>query len=314
MRTRLSNHCLVLWLSGLLIIPAGCSASKTAPLAATTPPAKTAPLAVTTPQPSVREAVHAGWRHLEDGSPERAAQAFRAVLRSDPAAPEARFGLAEVSRRSGKNEEALNRYGELLGNPEYRSRALEGVGLVKLQTGDREGAKAAFEQAIETNRGAWRAWLGMAQLRDLAHDWTRADEAYAAALAASNKPHIVHNNRGISLMARGKPGDAVGEFEAALQIDRKFEAARTNLDLANAALGRTGDGSEEVDPVKRASKLNNAGYVAMIQGDFTGAETLFRQALASHPQFYGSAYQNLNALRSMQHKPIAAEPPPVDVK
>jgi Tfp pilus assembly protein PilF len=69
-----------------------------------------------------------------------------------------------------------------------------------------------------------------------------------------------------------------------------------------------------VDPVKRASKLNNAGYVAMIQGDFTGAETLFRQALASHPQFYGSAYQNLNALRSMRHKPIAAEPPPVDVK
>ncbi|MDX1580540.1 MAG: hypothetical protein R3360_02840, partial [Alphaproteobacteria bacterium] len=103
--------------------------------------------------------------------------------------------------------------------------------------------------------------------------------------------------------ARGRPKAAVPLFEKALAADPTYKKARTNMSLAQSALGsQPGLYSPTNDPKERARQLNNSGYVAMLQGDLEEAEGLFLEALATHPSYYASAEQNLKVLRQLQYK------------
>jgi Tfp pilus assembly protein PilF len=183
-------------------------------------------------------------------------------------------------------------------------RALEGLGRISIVTGDRAGALEKFSAVVAADPAAWRSWLAIAQLRDLAQDWAKADEAYALALAASKEPAIVYNNHGISMMARGEPAAAVGLFRSAVGADPKLVRAATNLDLAQAASGdQVALDASNSDARERARKLNNYGYVAMMQDRPDDARRYFEAAIKEHPSFYALAFNNLKALEGSAEKP-----------
>lgn len=238
----------------------------------------------------------------DSGRLQQAAAAYRTTLVADPANTAARYGLADTLRQLGESEAAKEEYLKVAENDAFRAKALEGIGLVDLAAGEHNAAFETLNSAVEADPKLWRAWLGLAQLSDLGRDWTRSDEAYAKALAATDKPTLVRNNYGISKLARGDAKGAADEFNQALAIDPNFERAKTNLDLANAADGRSiSDLAEaETDPKKRAQLLNNYGYVAMLQGRYDDAETYFNAALKAHPAFYKPAFENLNVLKSLK--------------
>ena len=235
---------------------------------------------------------------------EAAAAMYARVSKAERSQPEVRFPFADALRRSGAYDAALGEYAALMEAEAWRASALEGMGQVYLVDGDHNAAFEAFSASVERDPGAWRAQLGLAQLRDLARDWARADAAYAAAHAASPNNALVLNNEGVSMLARGETTAAIKLFEKAISHEPQLSSARTNLAIARAANGEAingdvGDGNSR----ELAQQLNNAGYVAMLQKRYVAAERLFKAAMKAHPSFYAKAFENLSILESLVNNP-----------
>jgi Flp pilus assembly protein TadD len=114
---------------------------------------------------------------LTRGYHEQAAAAYRATLATHPDDAVAQYGLAEALRRLGKLSESTSGFTTLASIPEYRVRALEGLGRIALAQGDRSAAWEKFAAAVAEDPAAWRSWLAMAQMQDR----HQLDEKIAAA-------------------------------------------------------------------------------------------------------------------------------------
>src|SRR5262249_9741835 len=85
---------------------------------------------------------------------------FRAALKTDPEDNASRYGLAEVLRKTGKADLAKAEYVTLAEKPEWKARALEGLGRLAIAAGDRDEAFEAFNGAVAIDAKAWSSWLG----------------------------------------------------------------------------------------------------------------------------------------------------------
>ncbi|HEV7692024.1 MAG TPA: tetratricopeptide repeat protein [Hyphomonadaceae bacterium] len=237
---------------------------------------------------------------MERGLYDRAVAVYKAQLDSKPDDAGARFGLAEALRKSGKLKDAGAEYTKLLEIPEWKLRALEGIGETRLGSGDNDGAREAFTNVVAEDTKAWKSWLGLAQLHDFAKEWAQADEAYANALASTDRPALIYNNQGLSHLARGEAKWASDHFRLALVTDPSLTRAQTNLEIAEAANGASLEKlkASDRDAKERARKLNNAGYVAMLQDRPEEARAFYQAAIEEHPSFYPLAFQNLQTLES----------------
>lgn len=254
---------------------------------------------------SPADAARTGADALAEGRHGQAKAAFQSLLRARPDDPEAALGLAEAQLGLGEVAEARTlfvRAAQAEGSA--RTMALQGLGLADLRLGDSAGAEAALAAAVAQDPSAWRAWNGLAHLHDAAGRWAEADEAYARALAHSSEPELVHNNWGMSLLARGDHAAAAGRFEDALRARPGFATADTNLRIALAMGGQSDHVLSTTPDPDLPEVLNNLGYIAMVQGDLQRAEAYFHQALEASPRFYGRAFENLQRLAAM--RPTAA--------
>jgi Tfp pilus assembly protein PilF len=242
------------------------------------------------------------------GAYAQAAAAYLNVLQANPDDATARYGLAETLRKGGKLDEAKVEYAKLATTAEWKLRALEGLGLTSLAAGDRASARQSLNEVVAEDAKAWKAWVGIAELHDLERQWDKADEAYAMALVSTTQPAIIYNNQGLSRLARGEPEWAAEHFKQALVTDPTLVRAQTNLEIAEAYAGKSLDkvSASERDSRERARKLNNSGYVAMLQNRPDEARSFFQAALEQHPSFYPQAFQNLQMLDAAKPKTVAA--------
>jgi Tfp pilus assembly protein PilF len=244
---------------------------------------------------------------LARGYYDQAAAVFSKALDLNAGDATARHGLAEAQRLSGKLDKAAENYRQLIELPEWKSRAIEGLARIDFAKGDRAAALEKFSAVVTEDQWAWKSWLAIAQLNDLAGNWTKADEAYAMALAATKEPAAVYNNHGVSLLARGHALAAADLFRKAFAADPKMIQAKTNADLAEARSGKKAN--IEIagnDARERARMLNNYGYVAMLQDRPEDAKRYYEAAIKEHPSFYALAYNNLTAIQSASEKPETA--------
>lgn len=262
---------------------------------------------------------HAGW--FSDDKPNQAAvssqtldqirQAFedrryvdagqlldRALVGSG-ADPQLLYWAAQLNLTRGRYQDALNGFKGLDKDAQVGAAALEGEGLTLAQLGSSEDAVTVLKLAVAKNSAAWRAWNALGSQYDRHHDWASADEAYSRALAASGNAAIVLNNRGFSRLSQHRLDEAASDFVAALEKRPDFAAARNNLRLAIAMKGdyvRSVNGASASD---RASVLNNAGYAAMLRGDYTKAKDLFGQAMKARGEYYAVAAANLEMAQNL---------------
>lgn len=241
-----------------------------------------------------------GISSFEEGKYRTAVNALEAALQVNKDDHASRLKLAESYFKLGKNDLAYKNYQKLSSIPEYRIDALQGIGLIELQRGNLDAAQQALDIVITEDRTRWRAWNGLAQAHDRKGEWDRSAKAYELALLNTDQSAIIYNNIGVSYMAQERFAEAAESFQAAIDHDKTLEAAKTNLKLALVLQDKDEEALSGDDAHDKAKALNNAGYAAMLQGDYVKAERLFLKAIETSPSFYKIPYNNLQALQSLK--------------
>ena len=251
---------------------------------------------------------------LETGRTAQAKQLYGTILARVPDDPEALTGLGEAEVLLGEHGAALEhsrKAAGLAGERTFlRARALHNAGVALLLSDRPEQAEQELEAAVELDPASWRAWNALGRARDARRAWEEARVAYERALALAPDEGAVLNNFGMSKLSAGDTDAAAALFVRALEASPDLAAAETNLRLALALGGRYEEALAGVDAEDMPDALNNAGYAALLRGDYTQARVLFLRAIDASPGFYEPAWSNLRFLRSVEERQSPAPEAP----
>ena len=222
------------------------------------------------------------------------------ALLADMHDPRLQVLAGQLNLARGRYADALAAYQQVAAVPEVKGAALEGQGLALSLLGRSDEALATLKQAVEVTPSAWRAWNALGAEYDARRNWPQAEAAYERAVSESDSAPIALNNRGFSRLLQGRFDAAVSDFVTALGKKPDLMAARTNLRLAMAMRGEYDRAVAGAPQDDEAASLNNAGFAAMMRGDYPAAEDLFERAIGSKGVYYGRAATNLQLARSLE--------------
>lgn len=202
--------------------------------------------------------------------------------------------LADLDDASGHCEHAIPRYAELLRKTPADGALAEALAVSALRCGRIAEAERSISIALSHPGASWRAWNVRGILSDMRMQWDKADAAYAKAASLQPTSAQVANNRGWSLLLRGRWLDARSELERAVTLDPSSRRAKANLELAASSV-------EARLPVRYpnesskdwAARLNDAGVIAVMSGDRQKAIAAFAQAIEARTDWFDRASNNL---------------------
>jgi Flp pilus assembly protein TadD len=207
--------------------------------------------------------------------------------------------IGNLSLVRGRYEEALASFKRVERVASVRAQAMEGEGIALSVLGRSDEALAALKAAVTQNPVAWRAWNVLGSEYDRRHDWSQAEDAYDRAISASTGSAVVFNNRGFSRLSQHRLEDAIGDFVSALQKKPDMVQARNNLRLAIAMKGEYSRALAGAGRSDQAAILNNAGYAAMLRGDYDNAKDLLQRAMKAKGDYYSLAAENLEMTENL---------------
>ena len=213
--------------------------------------------------------------------------------------PRLTYWAGELSLVHGRYQDALSNFTSIKMEKSVRSQALEGEGIALSKLGRNEEALFSLQAAVMEDPVAWRAWNALGSEYDRRHDWANAENAYTHALSNSGNAAIVLNNRGFSRLSQKKPDPAILDFVAALQKKPDLAPARNNLRLAMSMQGEYDRAIKGAAANDQAAVLNNAGFAAMLRGDYAKAKELLTQAMKAKDGYYGLAAANLEMTQAL---------------
>ncbi|MBL8860847.1 MAG: tetratricopeptide repeat protein [Planctomycetes bacterium] len=189
----------------------------------------------------------------EEALPEAAARYERAASLGAPGAGARR---ADVLRRMGRTEQALDALRRAVAADPRNPVARRGLAIALVQAGDLAGARAEFEAAIANDAHDWEAWSGLGNVRLAQGDARGAADAQRHALALA--PGFVngHANLARALEALGELDGAESAFRAALAIDPGSVNALGGLGDLLVARGRWREGLERLRELRRREPTN----------------------------------------------------------
>lgn len=232
---------------------------------------------------------------LNSGDPKSAVAYYQRAVAATPDDVAMRRGLARANLRAGDLRGAAGAMDAVLASGAATPQDQVDRAFIAVKLDDWERASAMAAALPADHDSARRAQLE-ALVADRAREWSAADAAYARALAAAETPAQVLNNWGVSRMARGDAEAAAATFQRALAVDPRLFAAKNNLAIARAMSGSYVLPDGVATDRERAVLKHNMGLVALRRGDAAAARRLFDEALATHPQHYRAAAEQLAAL------------------
>lgn len=251
---------------------------------------------------------------LETRRAAQAKQLYGTILTQAPDDADALRGLGEAEVLLGEYEAALEHSRKAAGlagdRSDIEARARHNAGVALLLTNRPQEAEQELEAAVALDPHSWRAWNALGRARDAGRAWEEARAAYERALALAPEEAAVLNNFGLSKLSAGDPDGAAALFARALEASPDLATAETNLRLALALGGRYEEALAGVDATELPDALNNAGYAALLRGDYPQARSLFLRAIDASPTFYEPAWSNLRFLSSVEARQSATEPAP----
>ena len=261
-------------------------------LFSSTPPAPKQPLASESTLSQIQAA-------FDDQRYVDASKLLNQALLSSGSDPRLTYWAGQLSLARGRYEDALANFTRIKTDPSVQGLALEGEGIALARLGRSDQAMVSLKAAVAANPAAWRAWNALGSEYDRRHDWAQADGAYEHAISASGGAAIVLNNRGFSRLSQKKTDLAIQDFVSALQKKPDLAPARSNLRLAMSMQGEYDRAVKGAAGTDQAATLNNAGYAAMLRGDYAKAKDLFEQAMKKKGGYYAVAAANLETAQNL---------------
>lgn len=251
---------------------------------------------------------------LETNRASRARQLYQTILAENPDDAEAHAGMGEALLFLGQHAAGLDHSLEAValaeGRTDLQARALHAAGLSLLLTGRAGEAEERLDAAVAADQASWRSWNALGRARDARRAWDDAAIAYRRALTLAPDEAAVLNNYGLSRLSAGDHDQAALLFGRALEASPDLAPAETNLRLALALQGRYDQALAGVAAEDRPAALNNAGYAALLRGDYAKSRMLLLQAIELSPSFYQPAWSNLQFLGSVESRRMAGEVAP----
>lgn len=175
----------------------------------------------------------------------------RAVVKS-PFHQRARRLLGELLRSSGRPQDAVEVYQQMLRIQPDDAETHFAIGSLMLET-DPNAALPYLEEAcrLAPSRVFFLTSLGIAYLK--AGRMNEAEATIRRAIALSPDDPGIVNNLGIILVQTGRVGDAIRELDALLERHPEFAPARNNLAIA---LSESGDAVRAEREVRRAIEID----------------------------------------------------------
>jgi Flp pilus assembly protein TadD len=260
------------------------------------------PAAAPAMEPATREATATAVETaLAEGRLVDASSLLGQALAADGREPRLLTLLGETSLARGDAQAALATFAQVPAGDPSSARARQGEGLALSALGRSDAALQALRGAVATDPRLWRAWNGLGREYDRRHDWPAAEDAYAHALDASGRDALALNNRGYSRLLQGRLAEASSDLIAALEKKPDLAAARNNLRLVLALRGdyarASSRGAGGDDP---AALLNNAGFAALLRGDYDASVALLDQASKARSTYYSKAGENRRLALSLK--------------
>jgi Flp pilus assembly protein TadD len=261
-------------------------------------PAPSSPPVAALPQPSVHELLVGAEQAVQADRLDQATVMISRAVATGASGADLDRVLADLAYARGRYAEALARYEALVKIAPSDRTVLEPAGIAALKLGDAERASPLLLRATAGNGGSWRAWNALGAIADIKADWATADQCYDQAERRAPTEAAPVNNRGWSLLLRGRWQDARAYFERAAVMNPNSKRIADNLELANVALSadlprrRPGESDRAW-----AERLNDAGVTAEILGDRQRAVAAFTQALDASGSWYERAANNLEAVK-----------------
>ena len=159
---------------------------------------------------------------------------LRAVER-DPTDASGWFNLGNAHAAADEFTEAGRAFDRCLAIDGERFKAWNNLGLARLFQSDSAGAEAAWLESIRIRPRFVDARLNLAKLLLSRGESAVAAEHVQTVLARDRSDAEAHNLLGVVHAEAGRPREAVGCFEAAVELEPQREDFRANLDRARQA-------------------------------------------------------------------------------
>ncbi|WP_107852483.1 tetratricopeptide repeat protein [Oceanimonas marisflavi] len=215
----------------------------------------------------------------------RAEQAYRNALQEDAKRQGAKEGLALLLIDMKRHQEAETLLLEVVTADQAR------LGKVSAETGD----------CVTNAESPWRSYNALGLLSDILEQGQQAREYYRCALQIQPGMAMLHTNLGFSYYLESDYPQAEQAYTRAVNQEPEYERAWSNLGLLYYRWGRQSEALMALRKImSQAEALNDLGYIAMMEGEYDIATSLFQRAIDASPRYYPKAVDNLNQARSMQ--------------
>lgn len=184
------------------------------------------------------------------GDVTRAEVHLREALRlSTGSRDELRVALGAVLAETGRREQALELYGDVLERNPAHPGARNNRAIALYRSGRLDEAAAELEALVRRHPNHADAFNNLAAIAVDQREWQRA--ASAARRATRLAPHMVEawNNLGIALDELGELEPAEEAYRTALETNRRYWPARLNLGICLHRLGRVNEAVAELEAI-----------------------------------------------------------------
>ncbi len=248
---------------------------------------------------------------------EKALIYYLKALESSPDDIELLYQIADLNKRLGKHDFALQMLKRVLYLEPSHTQALTEAGLLYLANKQFTEASAHLQQAtledqerLSTlypdsqeqipldDKSPLLAYNGLGVTYDLMGKYSEAKAVYELALITYPNSPILLTNRGYSEYLSGSASNAVRYFQQAIDASPTYKRAWTNLGLVYTRMGRYNRAFQTLNRVMTdAQAYNDLGYFLMLEKRYEEAEHFFEQAIRLSPRFYEVANENLEDVR-----------------
>jgi tetratricopeptide (TPR) repeat protein len=239
---------------------------------------------------------------LQSGRADQAVRQYADMLKLNPESFRAHIELGNLLQQQGKLVEAIAHYQQALQIKPDNAETHNNLGTALQGQGKIAKAIAHYQRAVEIDPEDAEAYYNLGTALHGQGKFATAIEYYQRAVEINPEDTATHTNLGIALQGQGKIAEAIVHYQRAVEINPDDGRAHANLGLALQSQGKI---TEAVVHYQLAVRINpddaithnNLGTALHGQGKTAEAIAHYQQALRINPN-YTDARTNLgNAVR-----------------